>query len=186
MSKRTQDCRSGAGETSRPPYGLPRVSTLRQLFAGPPSWTLAVAESLTSGRVQARCTAHSGASDFFRGGITAYTLESKVQQLGVERRLAETTHCVSALVAEQMALGACRLFRTDIGLATTGWAEPAPECGVEIPFAWWALVHHRSAREIYVESSRIEVPHVGRVDVQCQVADTVVERLINYLQSVRS
>ncbi len=145
-----------------------------------------MAESLTGGRVQARCTAHSGASDFFRGGVTAYTLDVKVQHLGVDRRLAETTQCVSSQVAEQMALGVCRLLRTDIGLATTGWAEPVLERGVETPFAWWALVHHRSAREIYVESSRIEVPHASRVDVQCQVADAVVERLREYLHGIRT
>lgn len=167
-------------------YDPPCVSTLRELFCGPPSWTLAVAESLTGGRVQTRCTAHSGASDFFRGGITAYTLESKVRQLGVGRRLAEDTHCVSALVAEQMALGVCRQFDADIGLATTGWAEPAPEFGVETPFAWWALVHHRSTREIFVESARISVPNLGRVDVQRLVADTVILRLREYLQSMRS
>jgi len=162
------------------------VSTLRELFHGPPRWSLAVAESLTSGRVQSRATAHSGSSEFFLGGITAYTLESKIRQLGVDRRDAETTQCVSAVVAEQMARGVCRVFGSDLGLATTGWAEPSPSDGVEIPFAWWALVHLRSSRDVFVETGRMEVPHASRVEVQTRVADALVDRLIRYLQRVRA
>jgi len=43
---------------------------LKDLMLRPPRLTLAVAESLTSGRLQARIGAISGASDFFLGGIT--------------------------------------------------------------------------------------------------------------------
>lgn len=161
------------------------MNALRLLFRGPPQWTLAVAESLTAGWVQARATEHSGASDFFCGGITAYTLESKIRLLGADRRAVESTKGVSALVAEQMALGACRLFDSDIGLATTGWAEPSREDGVMTPFAWRALVHHRSRNEIYVESARIEAPHSTRVGVQEFVADAVIQRLERYLRDIR-
>lgn len=161
------------------------MNTLRQLFKGPPQWTLAVAESLTGGRVQSRVTAHSGASDFFRGGITAYALESKIRLLGANRSAVESTQGVSARVAEEMALGVCKLFQSDIGLATTGWAEVAADTGVDVPFAWWALVHHRSRDEIHVESARIEVPGLARSGVQDQVADHVLARLVSYLQKIR-
>jgi nicotinamide-nucleotide amidase len=161
------------------------MNTLRQLFHGPPQWTLAVAESLTGGRVQSRATAHSGASDFFRGGITAYALESKIRLLGASRREVESTKGVSAQVAEEMALGVCKLFQSDVGLATTGWAEVCAKSGVTIPFAWWALVHHRSRSDIHVESGRIEVPGLTRTDVQERVTDHVLGRLINYLQGAR-
>src|SRR4051794_32647968 len=102
------------------------MSELKTLMLGPPRWTLSVAESLTSGQVQTRIGAISGASQFFLGGVTAYTLEQKVQLLGVDRSLAEPVDCVSAEVAEQMARGACRLFGSDVSIATTGYAEPAP------------------------------------------------------------
>ena len=106
-----------------------------------PPLTLAVAESMTCGQVQAAIGAVSGASNFFLGGITAYTLDEKVQHLGVNRTAAKKVNCVSAEVALQMARGACRLFGSDLGMATTGYAEPAPEQGVIEPFAWWALAH---------------------------------------------
>jgi len=81
---------------------------LKELMLRPPRLTLAVAESLTCGRVQARIGAIPGASEFFLGGITAYSLEQKVRHLGVDRATAEPVNAVSAEVAEQMARGYAR------------------------------------------------------------------------------
>ena len=66
-----------------------------------PGVWLAVAESITCGRLQARIGAISGASAFFRGGVTAYTLEGKVRLLGVDRAHAAKVGCVSRRVAGQ-------------------------------------------------------------------------------------
>src|SRR5688572_2412301 len=105
------------------------IGDLKELMGREPRLTLAVAESLTAGQVQARVAAISGASNFFLGGITAYTLEQKAKHLGVDRVAAKRVNGVSAEVAEQMALGVCRLFGADVGVATTGYAEPAPADG---------------------------------------------------------
>ena len=81
----------------------------------PPAWTLAVAESLTSGRLQAAIGERSGASDYFLGGLTAYTIDQKVTHLGVDRDEADRTNAVSEKVADEMVLGVCRLFGSDRG-----------------------------------------------------------------------
>jgi len=47
------------------------MSELKELMLRPPALTLAVAESVTAGHVQARVAAVSGASEFFLGGLTA-------------------------------------------------------------------------------------------------------------------
>jgi len=52
------------------------VSGLKELLLREPRLTLAVAESLTCGRLQARIGAIPGASEFFRGGVTAYALDA--------------------------------------------------------------------------------------------------------------
>src|SRR5205085_7030028 len=96
---------------------------LKSLMLGKPRLTLAVAESLTSGHVQSGVGAISGASNFFLGGITAYSLEEKVNLLGVDRRAARKVDCVSAEVAREMARGVCRVFGSELGVATTGYAE---------------------------------------------------------------
>ncbi|ELP5899778.1 nicotinamide-nucleotide amidohydrolase family protein [Vibrio vulnificus] len=85
--------------------------------------TVSVAESLTSGMIQSALANPSGASVSYSGGITAYSLEAKVSLLGVDRAEAESCNCVSSLVAAQMAEGVMNAFGSDIGLATTGYAE---------------------------------------------------------------
>ena len=107
------------------------MTELKELMLQPARRTLAVAESLTCGRVQARIGAISGASEFFLGGITAYTLDQKVKHLGVDRAVAAPVNSVAAAVAEQMARGVCALFGSELGLATTGYAEPAPGVPVQ-------------------------------------------------------
>jgi nicotinamide-nucleotide amidase len=163
---------------------------LKALLLGPPPWSLAVAESLTCGRVQARVGEVSGASNFFRGGITAYSLEQKVRHLGVDRAAAKRVNSVSAAVAEQMARGVCTLFGSDVGVATTGYAEPSPGDGVEHPFAWWALAHRRDGGRgakafIAIRSGRVECPGANRIEAQAIVADAALTELAAYLRHLR-
>lgn len=163
----------------------PVTSVLKELLLAPPPLTLAAAESLTCGRVQARVGEISGASRFFRGGITAYTLDEKVRHLGVDRAAARRVNAVSAEVAAQMARGVCGLFDSDLGVATTGYAEPSPDAGVLEPFAWWALAHRRRGRFVAVRTGRVECPGATRCDAQQFVADAVLVELVAYLEQIR-
>lgn len=146
--------------------------------------TLAVAESMTGGRVQAAITAVSGASGFFLGGLTAYTLDQKVRHLGVKRAPAAKVNAVSADVAAQMARGAARLFGTHLAAATTGYAEPSTEHGVDAPFAYWAIAHRVTTRRWHVVTGRVVCPGMARNDAQQCVADAVIAELVAYLRSL--
>ena len=161
------------------------MNALKTLFLGPPPLTLGVAESLTSGHVQARIGAISGASQFFLGGVTAYTLDQKVQLLGVERSVAQPVNCVSARVAEQMAVGACRLFGCSVSIATTGYAEPSPEWGASEPFGWWALAYVPPLQETRIRSGRTDCPGASRIQAQELVTDAAVEALMRTLAEWR-
>ncbi len=158
---------------------------LKELMVASPALTLAVAESLTCGHLQTLAGKPSGASHYFRGGVTAYTLDEKVRQLGVERAAARKVNAVSADVARQMAQGVCRLFRSDLGVATTGYAEPAPALDVSEPFAYWALAHRRRGRWVAVRSGRVECPGATRIDAQRFVAEAVMAELVGYLRAWR-
>lgn len=160
------------------------MNSLQSLFVQPPRMTLAVAESLTCGQVQARIGAISGASEFFLGGMTAYTLEEKVRHLGVDRAAARHVNSVSAEIAEQMARGVCRLFGSDFGLATTGYAEPAPQFGVTDPFAWWALAYRRRGR-VVVQTGRVECPGESRLNTQAIVAAAALAELVEFARKIR-
>ena len=160
---------------------------LKALLLAEPKLTLAVAESLTAGHLQARVAAVSGASGYFLGGITAYTLEQKVKHLGVDRALAEETKCVSAEVAKQMARGVCGLFSADVGIATTGFAERSLDDAVDTPFAWWAVaVHGRGGRgDFWTWHGRVECPGASRVVAQQMVADAALTELVAVMRELR-
>jgi nicotinamide-nucleotide amidase len=166
------------------------MSQLKELLLRTPRLTLAVAESITSGRIQARIGAISGASHFFLGGLTAYSLDQKVRHLGVERASAQAVNCVSAEVVAQMARGACTLFGSDLALATTGYAEPSVEWNIPHPFAWYALARRRgpgtSMEDFLTNTFQIDCPTLDRVAVQERVTDAAVGFLTKYLQDTRA
>jgi nicotinamide-nucleotide amidase len=85
---------------------------------------LAVAESCTGGLLAARLTDRAGSSDYFLGGIVAYSNEAKAELVGVDPRLIERVGAVSEEVAEALARGAAERFDADIGLGVTGVAGP--------------------------------------------------------------
>jgi nicotinamide-nucleotide amidase len=159
------------------------MSDLKALMLQAPRLSLAVAESLTCGRLQARIGAISGASDFFLGGVTAYSLEQKVRHLGVDRAGAEAANSVSARVAEQMARGACLLFGSDVGVSTTGYAEPSPPWKVTVPFAWWGFARRRPDGAFAVLSGRLDCPGLSRVEVQERVASAAFDALPGWLRA---
>jgi nicotinamide-nucleotide amidase len=162
------------------------MSELKDLMLRKPALTLAAAESMTCGRVQTTVGAISGASNFFLGGITAYSLDQKVAHLGVDRAVAKKVNCVSADVAAQMARGVCELFDSDLGVATTGYAEPSPDGGIAEPFAWWALAHRLRGGRVELRTGRVECVEATRIEAQTIVAEAVIAELVEYLREIRA
>ncbi len=158
------------------------MNDLRELMMRAPRLSLAVAESMTCGWLQARVGAISGASGFFLGGITVYTLEQKARHLGVDRTAAAAVNSVSAGVAQQMARGACGLFDADVGLATTGYAEPSADLAVVSPFAWWAIARRDGSA---VRHGRVDCPGAPRAAAQERVADEAIKALVEWLSAER-
>ncbi|MEI5521401.1 CinA family protein [Streptomyces brasiliscabiei] len=91
--------------------------------------TLAVAESLTGGLVAAEITATPGASQVFRGSVTAYATDLKHQLLDVDATLLDQQGAVDPQVAAEMADGVRKALGADWGISTTGVAGPEPQDG---------------------------------------------------------
>lgn len=161
------------------------MSELKEIMTAAPRFRLAVAESLTCGHLQARIGSESGASDFFSGGVTAYSLDQKVALLSVEREVASAVDCVSDEVARQMARGVCKLFGSDIGAATTGYAEPDSARGVKTPYACWALARREGNGGWTYRSGRIVCPGLERTRVQMTVAQVVYAELPSFVREAR-
>ena len=86
--------------------------------------SLSVAESCTGGFLAHLLTSEPGSSDFFAGGVIAYSEEVKKQILGVDGELISRFGVVSEEVAAAMAEGVRKAINTTYGLATTGIAGP--------------------------------------------------------------
>ncbi len=86
--------------------------------------TLALAESCTGGLVGHRITEVPGSSAYFLGGIVAYAYDIKERLLGVKHNTLYDHGAVSAETATELARGARRALRADIGLSVTGIAGP--------------------------------------------------------------
>jgi nicotinamide-nucleotide amidase len=86
--------------------------------------SLAVAESCTGGLLAKRLTDRAGASQWFCGGVVAYSDYSKTESLGVAPGLLSRAGAVSEEVARSMAIGVARVLQADAGVAITGIAGP--------------------------------------------------------------
>jgi nicotinamide-nucleotide amidase len=86
--------------------------------------TLSVAESCTGGGLGQMLTRVSGSSAYFWGGIISYDNSVKENLLGVDSSAIAEQGAVSAIVAEQMAMGVRSRLNTTWGVSITGVAGP--------------------------------------------------------------
>ena len=137
--------------------------------------TLAVAESLTGGRVSAKIVEISGVSKFYKGSVTAYATEIKAKVLGVPWPIIHEHGVDSEPVARAMAEGVRKLLDADIGLATTGLAEAD---GDKRPHAWFGYADEYGSdafhvdflhdREVNIERAAYHAIRLGLKNIQAR------------------
>ena len=146
-------------------------------------YRLSVAESLSSGNIQSRIGSVSGATKFFEGGVTVYSMEQKAKLLNIDKSHAIEVNCVSERVAREMASGVCELFNTRIGISTTGYAEPSEEANVENPFAYFCIWDNVIHKEI--SSGKIMLDNGTRFGNQLLVTDVIINKLYASLKTIQ-
>lgn len=99
------------------------AKTVQELFIEK-GWTLAVAESCTGGALSAMIVKVPGASDYFLGGVIAYSNALKKKVLMVSDEVLQQNGAVSQEAAEAMLMGLFQLTECDFGVAVTGIAGP--------------------------------------------------------------
>lgn len=87
--------------------------------------SIAVAESCSGGEIAHELTNIPGSSDYFTGGLVAYSNRVKQTLLKVPKPVLSKQGAVSRQTALRMAKGARKLFQSDVALATTGIAGPS-------------------------------------------------------------
>ena len=88
------------------------------------NFTVATAESCTGGNIAHLITTIPGSSQAMLGGVVSYSNHLKCQLLNVDPDTLIAHGAVSIPVAEQMAIGTCRVTGADIAMATSGIAGP--------------------------------------------------------------
>ena len=120
---------------------------LRKVSAGGNS--IATAESCTGGLVASLLTDMEGLSGSFDRGFVTYSIEAKVELLGIDRIEIERFGAVSRDIALAMAAAAIERSHASFAIAITGFAGPAGHGNEE------GLVHiavqRRSGRMIHRE-----------------------------------
>lgn len=87
---------------------------------------LSVAESCTGGLIGHLLTGLPGASDFFDSSVVCYSVESKIQLVGVKRSVINKYGTISEETARAMAVAIRRKRKTDFSLSITGNLGPDP------------------------------------------------------------
>ncbi|MBM3330611.1 CinA family protein [candidate division WOR-3 bacterium] len=93
--------------------------------------TLSVAESCTGGLIGDRLTDVPGSSEYFVGGVIAYSNEVKTRVLGVREPTLTKWGAVSEPTVREMAAGVRRKFATQVGVAVSGIAGPGGGTGAK-------------------------------------------------------
>ncbi len=137
--------------------------------------TIAVAESCTGGLLAEQITDVPGASDYFAGGVVAYSNEVKQSLLGVSEAQLESHGAVSEPVAVSMAEGVRERFGTDIGISTTGISGPGGG-SEEKPVGLVCVALARRGRDTHVDRFIFPLDRVRHRRLTAQVALDWVRR----------
>ena len=141
--------------------------------------TIAVAESVTSGHLQAAFSLGMEASKYFQGGVTTYNIGQKARHLHIDPILCSKVNCVAEKIADAMAVEVSKMFSSDYGIGITGYASIVPECEKEGLFAFFSL----SYKEKIVLKEKLTSSKNEPFDVQVDYANQIVEKLCKHLEA---
>lgn len=125
--------------------------------------TICVAESGTGGLISSFLTDQKGASEFFVGGVVAYTWPVKIQQLKVPVSLLEQKGDVNSEVVRLMAKGVRSLLKADWSLSITGVMGPKKLETLEAGRIFTAVSHQAFSQE---EVCSIKIEGLNRMEVK--------------------
>lgn len=138
---------------------------------------LALAESCTGGLVADRITNVAGSSDYFLGGMVAYSYEAKVALLGVSWDTLQQHGAVSRETVIEMARGARKALGADLAVSVSGIAGPGGGMpGKPVGYTWFGLSSAEGdwARNFTWDGDRIANKAAS--------AEAALQFLLDYLQ----
>jgi PncC family amidohydrolase len=143
--------------------------------------TCATAESCTAGLVGHVITLIPGSSDYFQGGVIAYSNQAKMELLHVNERTLDAVGAVSSETALEMARGARNALHAGVGISTTGIAGPGGATErkpVGLIYIAVSTEHGDDVRELRLSSDR-----AGNIE---QAATAALRLAIDYIRSTNA
>ena len=138
---------------------------------------LATAESCTGGLVADRITNIPGSSEYFLGGIVAYSYEAKVALLHVSWDTLQQYGAVSREVVLEMAIGARKVMQADIAVSISGIAGPGgglPDKPVGTTWFGLSSIDGDWARKFVWEGDRLKNKDLS--------AEAALQFILDYLE----
>ena len=129
-------------------------------------WTCASAESCTGGLIGSWITSLAGSSDYFSGGVIAYSNSAKTSLLGVAQSTLDEVGAVSSECAREMAQGARQALGAEVGISSTGIAGPGGATArkpVGLIYVAVATPDRSDVRELRLNGDRLENIHASAV-----------------------
>ena len=125
--------------------------------------TVSTAESCTGGSIAAKLTSVSGSSDYFKGGIVAYSNEIKESLLGVSSETLKKQGDVSEETVIEMVKGAMKALKTDCAVSTSGIAGPGGGTKEKpVGTVWIAAAYKNEIRTMKQDTDRGREMNVER------------------------
>ena len=160
--------------------------------------TVSVAESVTAGALANSLCSEPGASNYFKGGIIAYSILSKKEILGIDTDYAEANNFANPFTTLEMAKSVAKMFNSRIGMATTGYSLPyyrmankeKNECELNIahPYAYITLYDRFTNHEITIREDFRYNPNenntIQRAMVQSKIALIATSMYQKYTEKI--
>src|SRR5574344_526393 len=140
--------------------------------------TLATAESCTGGSIASKLTSLAGASQYFRGGIVAYSNEVKELALGVQHSTLQSHGAVSEETVREMATGARQRLQADYAIATTGIAGPSGGPALKPVGTVWIAV--ASATEVVARQMKFGDDRLRTIERTCNEAFSIIIKMATH------
>lgn len=158
-------------------YQHDKVNELRNFLVNR-NETIAVAESVTSGHLQAALSLGEQSSQYFQGGITVYNLGQKTRHLNIEPIYAGQVNCIAPQIALDLAREVSKKFLSNFGIGITGYATMVPECEQEGLFAYLAITYKQQT----VLEQKLTSTKTIMLDAQTDYANQAIGLLVGWLQ----
>lgn len=125
--------------------------------------TVSTAESCTGGSIAAKLTSVPGSSDYFKGGIVAYSNEIKESLLGVSPETLKKQGAVSEETVIEMVKGSMKALKTDCAVSTSGIAGPGGGTKEKpVGTVWIAAAYKNEIRTVKQDTDRGREMNVER------------------------